>query len=229
MRLAANLKWFGRMFAIVECENDERRHHSYNVDCRSAASTLVLALRFELAGTSNYKKKTCRYGRFIALLAAFLHAEGIVSMHIVYDYTNQNSAVRSPTRAAGCLRTQRILIIPCVALPLLLAVVSHKGNSLYRRPLRQRFKARSERFSPYLGVKNHHLFHFARWNLALRKSLIYITVRTSHEAVAPSAQRLKNVERKTPFGFFVLALFALGASTATGQPQVCACFTTRKP
>jgi hypothetical protein len=43
---------------------------------------------------------------FIALLAVVLHAEGIVSMHIVYDYTNQNSAVRSPTRAAGCLRTQ---------------------------------------------------------------------------------------------------------------------------
>jgi hypothetical protein len=35
-----------------------------------------------------------------------LHAEGIVSMHSVYDYTNQ-LAVRSPTRAAGrvCMRT----------------------------------------------------------------------------------------------------------------------------
>jgi hypothetical protein len=80
----------------------------------------------------------------------------------------------------------------CVALPLLLAVVSHKGNSLYRRPLWQRFKARSERFFSrrHIGGKNlRPFFHFAQWNLALRKSLIYFTVRTSREAVAPPAQK----------------------------------------
>jgi hypothetical protein len=146
---------------------------------------------------------------FIALLAVVLHAEGIVSMHIVYDYTNQNSAVRSPTRAAGCLRTQRkkkkfFFSLLCVALPLLLAVVSHKGNSLYRRPLWQRFKARSERFFSrrHIGGKNlRPFFHFAQWNLALRKSLIYFTVRTSREAVAPPAQKKKGKKL-----FFLLLL-----------------------